>query len=71
MKEDVKILRDKNWKNAALERDEWTQLLKKGQGPPRAVEPIIMMMVFKKGDKIVTVKLQCVFEGFRRGCYYV
>jgi hypothetical protein len=25
--EDVKILTDKNWKNDALDRDEWTQLL--------------------------------------------
>jgi hypothetical protein len=32
--QDVKTLEVKNWKNAALERDEWTQILKKA----RAVE---------------------------------
>ena len=57
MKEDVKILRDKNWKNAALERDEWTQLLKKGQGPPMAVEPMMMMMMMMKMMKMMMMMM--------------
>jgi hypothetical protein len=29
--QDVKTLRVRNWKNAFLERDEWTQILKKAR----------------------------------------
>jgi hypothetical protein len=47
----MRILEVKNWKKAALERNEWAKLLKKArQGPPWAVEPMVMMimiMVFK------------------------
>jgi hypothetical protein len=40
----MKTLRVKNWKNTVLERDEWTQLLNKAKGLPRAVEPMMMMI---------------------------
>jgi hypothetical protein len=42
--QDMRILGVKNWKKVALNRDEWAQLLKEGQSPPRAVEPVMMMM---------------------------
>jgi hypothetical protein len=29
--QDIKILRDKNWKKIALNRDEWAKLLKKAR----------------------------------------
>ena len=40
----MRILGAKNWKKVALNRDEWAKLLKKAQGPPGAVEPMIMTM---------------------------
>jgi hypothetical protein len=42
--QDMRISGVKNWKKFALKREEWAELLKEGQGPPRAVEPMMMMM---------------------------
>jgi hypothetical protein len=42
----MRILEVKNWKKVALDRDEWAKLLKKAQGPPRTVEPMMMMSTF-------------------------
>jgi hypothetical protein len=39
----MRTLEVKNWKKVALDRDEWAKLLKKGQSPPRAVEPMMMI----------------------------
>jgi hypothetical protein len=49
----MRTLEVKNWKKVALDRDKWAELLKKaGQGLPRAVEPMMMMLC-------VVVKLGC------------
>jgi hypothetical protein len=42
----MRILEVKKWKKVAFGRDEWAKLLKKkGQGPPRAVEPKMIMIL--------------------------
>jgi hypothetical protein len=43
--QDIKLLGERNWKNFALNRGEWRKLFEEGQGPRRAVEPVIMMMM--------------------------
>ena len=42
----IRILEVKYWKKVALDRDE------ESQGPPRAVEPMMMMMMFCMGVKL-------------------
>jgi hypothetical protein len=42
----MRISEVKNRKKVALDRNEWTELLKEGRGPPRAVEPMMMMLCF-------------------------
>jgi hypothetical protein len=39
----MRRLEVQNWKKVALDRDEWVKLLKTRQGPPRAVEPMMMI----------------------------
>jgi hypothetical protein len=39
----MRILGVKNWRKVALNRDELAKLLKEGQGPPGAVEPMMMI----------------------------
>jgi len=38
----------KNWKKVALDRNKWAKLL--NQGPPRSVEPLMMMIMRCDGD---------------------
>jgi hypothetical protein len=40
----LRILEVKNWKKATLDRDEWARASYVGQGLPRAVEPMMMLM---------------------------
>jgi hypothetical protein len=42
--QDIRILGVKNWKEVALDRDEWAELPEEGQSPPRAVEPMMIMI---------------------------
>jgi hypothetical protein len=41
----MRILEGKNWKRVALDRDEMAKLLKKARGPPRSVEPMMIMII--------------------------
>ena len=43
--QDMRTLEVKNWKNVALDR-RMCKASKEGQGPPRAVEPMMMMMIY-------------------------
>jgi hypothetical protein len=42
---DIRILGERNWRNSALNREEWRKLLKKARASCSAVEPMMMMMV--------------------------
>jgi hypothetical protein len=46
--QDIRLLGKRNWKNLALSREEWRNFFEEGQGPHRAVEPVIMMMMMER-----------------------
>jgi hypothetical protein len=41
--EDIKTLGVNNWRNKAMEKESLTEASEEGQGPRRAVEPMMMM----------------------------
>jgi hypothetical protein len=43
--QDIRLLRESVWKNLALNGEKWKKLFEEGQGPHRAVEPVMMMMM--------------------------
>jgi hypothetical protein len=50
---DVRILGERNWRNLALNREEWRKLLKKG----RAVEPKKKMMMMMMSMMILHIRV--------------
>jgi hypothetical protein len=43
--QDIKTLGVKNWRNIAMEKGRVAEASEEGQGPHRAVEPMMMMMM--------------------------
>jgi hypothetical protein len=43
--QDIRLLGQRNWESLALNKEEWKERLKEGQGSHRAVEPMMMMMM--------------------------
>jgi hypothetical protein len=56
--QDIKTLGVKNWRNLPVEKESWQKPSEEGQGPRRAVDPMMMMimMVFLVVKGLVSKK---------------